>query len=128
MMELANFLAEVWGLSIVVLCLSFLVKPKNLKTIFRFIDDEKMLLLIAIINLVLGFALVLTYSVVSLSWTLAVTVLNWIVVLRAVVILFFPEKIVKIAAKLKARTDLWSVFSIVGIILGCLLVYLGFAF
>ncbi len=127
-MEAVNFLAELFGFSLILVCLSFLISQKNTRNIFHLVEDEKLLLLVGMINIVLGVAVILTYNVWDLSWRVIVTVLGWLVIIRGSLILFLPDTVKKIAEKLRSKVNWLPIMFFVGVLLGCLLVYFGMSF
>lgn len=122
-MEIVNFLAELFGFSLIIVSLAFLINPKNITHIFNLIEDEKVLLLVGIINIVLGVALVLSYNVWDQSWKVLVTILGWLVIARGAIILFLPNVVKKVATELKSHRDWVSILFVACVILGCVLVY-----
>lgn len=124
-MEIVNFIAQLFGFSLVVVCLALLVKPANREYIFSLADQPSLLFLIGIINIVLGIALVLTYNVWDSSWKTIVTIIEWLVILRGGLILFFPDKVKMVMEKLKNNTDRASMGLVAGVLLGCILIYFG---
>ncbi len=124
-METVNFLASLWGFSLIIVSLAFLINSKNVEHVIRLAEDEKMLLLVGIINIVLGITLVLTYNVWDSSWKVLITILGWLVIVRGSLILFFPNIVKKGVAKIKTYRDWFSVILVACILLGCLLIYFG---
>lgn len=124
-MDAVHFLAELWGFSLIIVSLAFLVNPKNIKHVMAMAEDEKVLLLVGIINVVLGVALVLTYHVFDTSWKTTITLLGYLVLARGGIILFLPKTIKNIIAKVKENHNWIEAIFVVAVILGCVLVYLG---
>ncbi|MEK7124365.1 MAG: hypothetical protein AAB877_01600 [Patescibacteria group bacterium] len=124
-MDTVNFLAQFWGFTLVIFGLIFLIKPKNITTIFHILEDEKMLFLLGLVNIILGILLVLTYNVWEVSFKTIITLLGWLILLRGVIMLFFPEFFQKKIAFVKSKLD-WAQYAFVGfVVFGCALVYLG---
>ncbi len=126
-MEIVNFLAKLWGFSLVIVCFSLLINQKNIKRVFKLVEDEGLLFLVGIINVILGIALVLSYGVFDSSWRIIITILGWLVLIRGSIILLFPHFVEKMVAKVKNRADWISVILVVAVFLGCVLLYLGFS-
>ncbi len=125
-MTIVNFLAELWGFSIVIICFALLIKPKNIECLLALVEDSATLFLLGLINVILGVALVLSYNVWELNWEVIITIVGWLVLLRGVIILFFPEFIHAVVAKVKTQyLNILPMVLVVGVLLGCALVYLG---
>jgi uncharacterized membrane protein len=125
-MEIVNFLAQLWGFSLIIVALALLLRPKNLEAIFHLVKDEKMMVLVGMINAVFGIALLLTYNVWDSTWHVIISAFGWLVLTRGCAILFFPEKVEHMVAKMKSKNDWFSIILVVAILLGCFLLYKGF--
>ena len=124
-MEIVNFLAQFWGFSLVIISLALLVNSKYIEYAIQLMEDHKNVLVFGIVNVMLGIAFVLLYSVWDSSWRVIITILAWLVTLRGIVCLFSPHFIKKGIEKAKSHKD-WFPYILVGfIILGCSLIYLG---
>lgn len=124
-MKTVNFLAQLWGFSLVIISLSLLINPKRAKNILYVIEDEGALLLHGIMRVILGVAMVLTYNVWDISWKLIITILGWLLLLSGTGILFIPSWIAKIIAKIK-NGDLIPIGLTFLVLLGCALIYFSF--
>ncbi len=127
-MEIVNFLAQFWGFSLIIVSLAFLIKPKHVENILTLVEDTKNELVFGILNVMLGIALILWYNVWDSSWRVIITILAWLILVRGIVCLFFPEVIKTGAAKVKSHKEWVSYALVVCIIIGCLLAYLGQTF
>ena len=125
-MDIVNFLAEVWGFSLVLLSMVFLVQPRNIQRMIALIEHEGVILLMGAMNVVLGIILILSYNQWTASWHVVVTLLGWLILLRGLGTLFLPQKTTILMEKLKASPDVLSYMLVVTTILGCFLVYAGF--
>jgi len=126
-MEIVNFLAQFWGFSLIIIPLAFLVYPKYIEYIVAAVETEKNILACGIINLMAGIVLVLLYNVWDTSWKTIITIIAWITLARGIVCLFLPDIVKKMAEKVKMHTDWLSVAFVGFVILGCVLIYSGFA-
>ena len=125
-MEIVNFLAQFWGVSLAIIGLAFLLNPKHIQKCLGFIENEAVIVLSGIVGTMLGVLLVLTYSVWGWNWQGLVTLLGWAVLIKGLIRLFFPTFILEMLAKYKQKT--WLPYLFLGmIIVGCYLVYFGFS-
>jgi hypothetical protein len=124
-MEIVNFLAELWGASIIIVALALLINPKNIKTLFHLAEDDRMLLLVGMINVVLGIALVLTYNTWDYSWKTIITALGWAVILRGSLILFFNDLVKEVVGLLRKHQHALPAILVIATIFGCYLIYAG---
>ncbi len=124
-MELVNFLAELWGFSLVIIPLSFLINPKHTDKILEVMEKETSLILHGMIRVVLGVAMLLSYNVWDNSWKTIITILGWLLVISGVGLLYAPSVAAKMIVKMRDKN--WIPFVLVVVILfGCFLVYMGF--
>jgi hypothetical protein len=100
---LANYLAEVWGISIVVVSLACLIKDGHLKRLFASMETEDNFFLWGFISLVIGIAMVLAYNVWAWNWQIIITLLGWAALSKGLALLFCPEMMKKCAKNGKLR-------------------------
>jgi uncharacterized membrane protein len=124
-MILSNYLAEVWGISIVVICLSLLIKPEYLKKIFSEIENETSMFFWGFITFVIGITMVLAHNVWAKDWQVIVTLLGWISLIKGLTLLFCPKSLVKFAKKMENASYLPFAL-IIGVFIGLAVTYLGF--
>lgn len=123
-MQLVNFLAQTWGISLVIISFSILLYPKYIDLLLSLIEDKKNVLMFGIVNVILGVMLVLGYSVWKVQWQLAITILGWLVLIRGLGLLLVPETLVNIAQRVKQAGYIQPVLVIL-LSFGCWLVYMG---
>lgn len=124
-MDLSNYLAEVFGVSIVVVTLALLIKEKHIKRIFSKIEDEENLFVWGLVAFVAGLAMVLAHNVWVQNWQIIVTILGWLAMVKGLALLFLPEK-VKIWAK-KIENEKWlPVALVILVFVGLVITYFGF--
>lgn len=127
-METANFLAQLWGFSLVIISLALLINEKYVEYLFKLAEDRKNLFIIGAVNIIIGSFLILFYNSWGFNWAVIVTMLGWLVFVRGVLVLFFPDLALKILAELKKRIE-WLKFAFLFFVfLGCFLTYGGFTF
>ncbi len=125
-MEMVNFLASFWGFSLIVICLSLLIKPRQIENVFIVMGNMVVLWWLGILTIMLGIACLLAYHTWDRTWGTAITIINWLVVIKGSFYLFMPEMTQKIMAKYKNQYIIWlPTMLVAGVIFGCALVYLG---
>ena len=124
-MVLANYLAEIWGISIIIISLVLLVKEKYLKNILASIENDGNLFLWGFISLVIGLAMVLSYNVWDKNWQVIITILGWLALLKGLALLFLPEMVKKYTKKIENAPFLPYVLFIL-IFIGLAITYFGF--
>ena len=122
---LTNYLAEVWGISIVIVSLALLIKENYLKSIFNSIEDNANLFLWGLISLVIGISMVLSYNVWDESWQVIITLFGWAALLKGLAILFFTELTKKWTKKIE-NSPLIPYALVIAVFIGLIITYLGF--
>ena len=125
-METVNFLASLWGFSMVIIALSLLIQPKKAKDILQMLEKEHVLFLHGVIRIVLGTAMLLNYNIFDNSWKVILTVLGWLLLITGAAFLFSPQKVAYIFSTVRNK-DLVSPILLSITLLGCFLVYAGFS-
>ncbi len=124
-MELTNYLATIWGLSIVVISIALLVRPNYLKKLAKIAEDEALLFVCGIATLAIGIATVLAHNTWVKDWPVIITIFGWIALIKGLSIMFFPgftKKITLSVIEYKYISYVLLVASIIGLII----TYLGF--
>ena len=120
-----NFLAELWGICIVVVSFALLVRESHLKKLYASIESEQGLFLWGVISLVIGVSMVLTYNVWVWQWQLIITILGWISLIKGLALLLMPESVKKYTKKME--TSQYVPYALViAVIIGLVITYFGF--
>ena len=122
---LSNYLAEILGISTVVISLAFLVKEKYLKRLFTLMETGESFFLWGLISFVLGLAIVLAHNIWIQDWRLIITVLGWLFLIKGLFLLFASELMKKWAKKVENASFLPFVM-VVMVFIGLVITYLGF--
>jgi hypothetical protein len=124
-MVLSNFLANIWGLSFIIIALSLLIYQENIKKIFELAENKTNLFICGVLSLILGIAMVLSHNIWVSNWRIVITLLGWLILVRGIVLLFFPKICLNFLKKIKDNQNI--PFALVAVvILGCILIYFGF--
>jgi len=126
-MATVNFLAALWGFSLIIIPLSLLVRPKHLKNLLRLMENETSLFLHGVLGVVLGLAMVLNYNIWEVNWKVIITVLGWLLLISGSVLLFVPSPVLKLITKFK-QSNLVSLILTIIVVLGCFLIYFSFTY
>ena len=122
---LTNYLAEVWGISIVAVCFALLIKDKHIKSLLAKIESDESLFMWGFMSFVIGISMVLAYNVWAWNWQIIITLLGWAALLKGLCLLFCPEAVKKYA-KMMGSTSWFQVYMVILIIIGLIITYFGF--
>ena len=124
-MVLSNYLAEIWGISIIVVSLAILVKPKYLKRLFAEIENETTMFFWGIVSFIIGLAMILAHNIWAQNWQVIITILGWLALLKGSSVLFLPEYMKKLAKKMENQSWL-PIALVVLVFVGLVITYFGF--
>ena len=124
-MTLSNFLAELWGISLVLLSLSLLIKEKYVKRLFAAVEEEATAFCWGMTALIIGVAMVLSHNVWVQNWQVVITIFGWLSLIKGLSLLFFPELAKEWVGKIKDKQWL-PIALVVALFIGLALTYLGF--
>lgn len=127
-MELSIFLAQLIGVYMVLTSLSALVKRKTLmQAIKQMAHNSHVVYIIAALELIFGLILVLSHNVWDGSWRVIITVIAWLTLIEGVFYLFVKKSVITKLFEWFARADwFYTLASLIGVVLGGYLVYVGF--
>ena len=99
-MQISLFIAKLLGPSFLIVGTARLTRPEAFRVLLQeFIKSVVLLYLAGILGLV-GGEVILTHNVWALDWRLIITLFGWATVVRAIVTIFLPQRIVSIGARL----------------------------
>lgn len=128
MMPLTLYLAQLIGVTMLVLSASMVLRRDfYLETLQASLDDRPLLLIISIIRLVIGLAIILGHNIWSGSaLAIVVTLVGWITLFRGLLLLFLPgDRVEHMVAALRIET-FYYVYAALPFLLGAYLTYAGF--
>ncbi len=122
-------LAKVIGPSCLIIAIAMLMNSSVFRQAIQEFSQggQKMLLLLAgAVHVMLGLALVTTHSVWQWNWQLLITIISWLLFLRGLFLLWFPERIVVLTKALHQRRWWPYLASAILSVVGGVLTYYGF--
>ncbi len=123
-MNVSNYLAELWGITIVVVSLALLKKPKIIEKILAETQNEAAMFYWGVVSFIIGLAMVLAHNVWVPDWRTVITVLGWLTLAKGLDTLFFPEHLRKRWSQMKSHRWSWIFASL--LLVGLVLIFLGF--
>ena len=124
------FLAKFFGIYLIVVSLALLVKRKNIDLIYSLYKTKEAILATGAIDVALGTALVLTQYVWEWGWQGVITLIGWLLLVRGVVRLIFPEEVLGILTNIqevtKKNTGLTTLLLVIVFVIGIYFSYTGF--
>lgn len=126
-MWLSIFYAQVFGLYLFLVSLAMLVHQQRAKkTMGEFLNDHSLVSLSGALGLVIGLIIVVSHNIWVSTWPVVVTVVGWIVLVQALMRIFFPETFIKLMKELMAKTG-YLLMTWIWLLVGIFLIWAGFA-
>ena len=95
MENISFFLAKFWGWYLIIFFLVLSFNPKRIRQIFEDLKDQKFVILIAFMAIVIGLLNILFHSTWESDWTIIITLIGWGALLEGLLLLAFPNLIAK---------------------------------
>jgi hypothetical protein len=90
-MDISIFLAKFWGWYMITFFILLLLYPKRIKELFEFSKDDKFVVLISLMGIILGLLNIIIHNIWVWDWRLVITLFGWIVFIKSVTNFAFPE-------------------------------------
>jgi hypothetical protein len=128
MSPLTLFLGQVFGLTLVLICLAFVARPKALLTAIQSMTDSPGLILITgIITMIAGVAAVLGHDVWSGgAVAIAVTALGWVTLIKGFALIAAPPSLLAKLYRVMGYPQRFRLVMGVGLVLGLWLTWAAF--
>lgn len=125
-MDTSVFLARVIGLFVTLSTAAILLRYKKaLELEAAVVKNPMTTYLSGFLILILGILLVVSHQLWTSDWRVIITVIGWLVLLKGLLRIFFPEAVGKlIAKKQRNRHFVWAEVAV--LLLGLYLLYQGF--
>lgn len=121
------FLAQVVGLYVFFMSLAMLVHHQRFKKIMNeFLGHAPSLTLTGGLGLILGLLILSCHNVWVSDWPVLITLIGWLVLIQALMRLFFPDSFVKMSKDLMKGSG-YSIWCWIWLLLGIYLVWVGFS-
>ena len=123
-------LARIIGPSFLAIALAMVMQPQAFREALAEFKNggQKMLLLLAgCVHVILGLFLVVTHNSWLADWTTLLTIVGWLLLLRGIFLLWFPNSMAPLAKSLEAKPWWVNLAAIILLIGGCIFSYYGFA-
>jgi len=126
-MTLSIFLGRVLGLYMIIVGFFYLCRRDYIqKAAEHIFENDSLVIITAVISLIIGLLIVVGHNVWSLNWTVVITILGYLSLIKGLVRLFIPHHTDKrILMKLLSR-DNPIYLGIICLIIGLFLSYEGF--
>lgn len=84
-------LAEFWGWYLIIFFGLIIINTKRIKQMLDYVKDEKFLLLISFIAIIIGLINIITHNIWPSDWRIIITLIGWLVLFKGIVFFSFPD-------------------------------------
>lgn len=118
---------QILGLAYLAIGLGMLINPRFYsKMLNKMIDDEAVLFVTGLLVLVIGYFLAAYHNIWTGGWTIIITVIGWLALLKGLMMVIIPEKSVKLYNLIKISKAQLSVYGKIVLVIGIIFAYLGY--
>ena len=126
-MELSIFIAKVLGLYLVVFSMAMFLNAKRFKDIVIEIDKSPALLFFSgILPLIFGVLLIAGHPIWEADWRGIITLIGWLAFMKGLIRLAAPQIAIRFDGKFIKKRGAFKICSIIVLLLGIYLCYVGF--
>lgn len=127
-MENSIFIARIFGLCYLIIGIGLLLNQKYWREVITdFSKSAATVLLGGIFALVVGVVIVLTHNVWVANWTVIITIIGWIALIKGIWIIVFPSTVNKFMQVYQKNESILLVQSIGAIVFGAVMAFFGFS-
>lgn len=125
-MLISIFLGKIIGLYLTIVSLAMMTNSKSAKKMFHdFTGNRGLIVFAGGITLILGLLIVLNHNIWVSNWTVVISLVGWFILIKGLVILFFPDAIIEHSKKMEEKKHLTQLCWI-PLIVGVFLIYFSF--
>tara|TARA_B100000508_G_scaffold37782_1_gene29588 strand:+ start:9330 stop:9719 length:390 start_codon:yes stop_codon:yes gene_type:complete len=126
-MELSLFLAQLFGLSLMIAAVSGLIRPKFIEGVIDDVRGNKALeLLFGYVGVIAGLAIVLTHNNWVSDWRVIITIFGWGALIKGVMYLAAPKMIIDMGGSIYITPNRTKLVLVLAFALGAYLAAKGF--
>ncbi|MUU79687.1 hypothetical protein [Winogradskyella endarachnes] len=118
-MDNSLFFAKFWGWYLLIFFFILSVNPKRIKQVFDDLYDQKFLIIIAFMAIVIGLLNIIFHNIWELSYKLIITLIGWTALFMGLALFSFPKQTVSFIAltNIKLVQVIYTLFLLLGIYL-----------
>ncbi|ARV15835.1 hypothetical protein BTO07_12100 [Polaribacter sp. SA4-12] len=91
-MDNSIFLAKFWGYYLLIFFVILSFNPKRIRQIFNDLEDQKFLIILSFLSIIIGLINILFHNIWESNWKLIITLIGWIALLIGLFLFIFPKQ------------------------------------
>jgi len=121
------FIARIFGLCYLILGAGFLFNRKFFQQVMEdFCKNAALVCYGGLFTLVIGVVIILTHNLWVANWTVIITIIGWLALIKGIWMIVFPDTVFKFMQAYQKNRSLQILHPIVALILGAVLAFFGF--
>ena len=91
-MDSSIFLAKFWGYYLLIFFIILSFNPKMIRQIFADLKDEKFLIILSFLSIIIGLLNILFHNIWESNWRLIITLIGWASLFMGLALFIFPKR------------------------------------
>ncbi len=91
-MDSSIFLAKFWGYYLLIFFIILSFNPKRIRQIFADLKDEKFLIILSFLSIIIGLLNILFHNIWESNWRLIITLIGWASLFMGLALFIFPKR------------------------------------
>ncbi|MDD5655608.1 MAG: hypothetical protein PHR91_08225 [Candidatus Omnitrophica bacterium] len=126
-MENSVFIAKIFGLCYLILGVGFMFNRKAFQQVMDdFCKNAALVFYGGMLALVIGVVIILNHNIWVADWTVMITVIGWLALIKGIWIIILPNTVSKFMQIYRKNGGLLAAHSALVLILGAVLTFFGF--
>lgn len=126
-MQTSIFLARLLSPAFLVMAIAMTAQPGSFRSILQeFTAGRGLIWLTGLLALIAGLALVLTHNVWVADWRVLITLVGWIVLVKAAALIFLPQRMANLGSWFLAHLGAFRASAALMFVIGTVLSYFGY--
>ena len=126
-MDTSVFIARIFGAVYLVIAIGMLLNGKFYQKVMEdFPKNTALVLFSGMFALIIGIVIVTVHNIWAANWTVIITIIGWMGVLKGSWFIIFPETLSKFMQIYKKNPDSLKLHSITALVLGAFLTFAGY--
>ena len=126
-METSIFIAKILGSFYLLVGFGFLINADYYRKVYNdIIKSSSHVFLWSPLTFVVGFLLVYYHNIWVKDWTVIITIVGWIALIKGILLIVFPKSLIDFSKSFLKKKECMAWCSVCALILGFVLAYFGF--
>jgi len=91
-MDSSIFLAKFWGYYLLIFFIILSFNPKRIRQIFADLKDEKFLIILSFLSIIIGLLNILVHNIWESNWKLIITLIGWAALFMGLALFILPKR------------------------------------